>query len=201
MMIQQFVSLSVWFVFFIFVEKIGEKALAVSNIVRSIYVIVMIPIWGFSTATNTLVSFLIGSKNHNQVLSLIFKIVIISFASVLLLVSGLLLFPEIIMEVYTDQLSLIEMGIPALYIVSGGALSMAVGFVIFNGVSGTGNTKTSLLMEMIVLFVYIVYTYIVIIVLGAGVLWAWTAELVYGTLLTIISIAYLKSNIWKKTSI
>jgi len=49
-MIQEFISLSVWFVFFLFVEKIGKSSLAVSNIIRSVYVLLMIPIWGFATA-------------------------------------------------------------------------------------------------------------------------------------------------------
>ncbi len=201
MMIQQFVSLSVWFVFFILVEKIGEMALAVSNIVRSVYVIIMIPIWGFSTATNTLVSYLIGMKNHDRVWSLISKVVLMSFVSVLVLASGLMLFPETVMEIYTNQPELIAMGVPALYIISGGALSMAIGFVIFNGVSGTGNTGTSLVMELVVLAIYIFYTYLVIIVFNGGLLWAWTAEMIYGTLLAVISVVYLKSGVWRKTNI
>lgn len=201
MMIQQFVSLSVWFVFFLFVEKIGEKSLAVSNIIRSIYVIVMIPIWGFSTATNTLVSYLIGIKRENEVMSLVFRIVVICFVSVFILVSVLLFFPRAIMEVYTNQPELIDMGVPVLYIICGGALSMAIGFVIFNAVSGTGNTRTSLVMELTVLAIYVGYTYFVIIRFNGGLLGAWTAEMVYGSLLAIFSIIYLKSNIWKKTTI
>ena len=34
-------------------------------------VIAMIPIWGFATATNSLVSYLIGMKQQDEVLSLI----------------------------------------------------------------------------------------------------------------------------------
>ncbi len=45
-MLQNFLSLGVWFVFFLFVEKLGEQALAISNIIRSIYIVLMIPIWG-----------------------------------------------------------------------------------------------------------------------------------------------------------
>lgn len=201
MMVQQFVSLSVWFVFFLFVEKIGEMALAVSNIIRSVYVIAMIPIWGFATATNTLVSYLIGMKRQDEVLSLIYKIAVLSFVGVFLIISMGLFFPRMIMEIYTNQQELIELGVPALYIVSVGALFLSVGFVLLNGVSGTGKTNISLTIEIAVLAVYVVYTYLVIIVFKYDVTVAWTSELVYGLLLSLVSWGYLKANRWVKTDI
>ncbi len=201
MMIQQFVSLSVWFLFFLFVEKIGEMALAVSNIIRSIYVLAMVPIWGFATATNTLVSILIGQKRHDEVFSLILKIAILCFVGVSILVSMGLFFPRILMEIYTNNTELIEMGVPALYVVSVGALLLSVGFIFHSGVSGTGKTNVSLTIEMVVLLMYITYTYVVIIVLKSNVTGAWTSEIVYGSLLSITSLGYLKSNRWLKSDI
>jgi len=201
MMVQQFVSLSVWFVFFLFVEKIGEMALAVSNIIRSVYVIAMIPIWGFATATNSLVSYLIGMKQQDQVLSLIYKIAVMSFVGVLLLVSMGLFFPKMIMEIYTNQVELIEAGAPVLYVVSIGALLLSVGFVFLNGVSGTGSTKVSLTIELAVLAMYVLYSYLMIIVFETSIMGAWTSELVYGSLLSVVSWSYLKSNGWAKTKI
>lgn len=201
MMIQQFISLSVWFVFFLFVEKIGEMALAVSNIIRSIYVIAMVPVWGFATATNTLVSYLIGMKRQDEVLSLIYKIAVLCFFGVLFIVSLGLFFPRMIMEIYTNQQELIELGIPVLYIVSVGALFLSVGFVLLNGVSGTGKTNVSLIIEIAVLAVYVVYTYMLIIVFKTDVTGAWTSELVYGLLLSLVSWGYLKTNRWLKSSI
>ena len=53
MMMQYMVSFIGWFFFFLFVEKMGEHDLAISNIIRSAYVILLIQIWGFSSATNT----------------------------------------------------------------------------------------------------------------------------------------------------
>jgi len=201
MMIQQFVSLSVWFEFFLFVEKIGEMALAVSNIIRSIYVLAMVPIWGFAATTNTLVSNLIGQKRHEEVLSLIVKIAFLCFVGVLSLVSIGLVFPRFIFEIYTNNAQLIEMGVPSLYVVSVGALLLSVGFVFFSGVSGTGKTNVSLIIEIAVLSLYVTYTYVVIIVFGSGVTGAWTSEIIYGLFLSLTSWVYLKSNKWLKTNI
>ena len=73
-MLQSFLSLSSWFIFFIIIEKLGERELAISHIIRSIYMVLMIPLFGFSSATNTLVSNLIGQGRSGQVLMLIKKV-------------------------------------------------------------------------------------------------------------------------------
>ena len=200
-MMQQFISLSVWFVFFLFIEKLGEAALAVSNIIRSVYVILMIPVWGFATATNSLVSYLMGLKQQDNVLPLIYKIVTLCFAGVLFIVSIGMLFPDLIMSVYTNDAELIAMGKPVLKVVSVGALLLGIGFILFNGISGTGKTNVSLLIEIVVLGVYLIYTYLVIHVFGGDITFAWTSEIVYGLLLSLLSFAYLRFGNWQKGSI
>ncbi|MDV7393306.1 hypothetical protein RZS08_18175, partial [Arthrospira platensis SPKY1] len=52
---QAIVSLGSWFFFFGIVENIGERALAISNLVRMVYLILSIPSWGFASGVNTLV--------------------------------------------------------------------------------------------------------------------------------------------------
>jgi putative MATE family efflux protein len=198
MMMQSFISLSVWFVFFIFIEKLGEASLAVSNIIRSVFVVLMVPIWGFATATNTLVSYLIGKQKETEVMSLVLKIVTLTFFGVLAIVGLGLAFPRLIMEVYTNNPELIAMGIPILKVVSGGALLLSIGFILFNGVSGTGKTNISLLIELAVLSIYLTYTYTMIQVFKFDVTVAWTAELIYGSLLALFSYTYLRSSWWRE---
>jgi len=201
MMLQSFFSLSVWFVFFLFVEKLGETALAVSNIIRSIFVVLMVPIWGFATATNTLVSYLIGLKRQDEVMPLIYKIIALCFAGVLGVVSIVLIFKESVFQIYTNDASLIEIGIPVLYVVSGAALIFSAGFILFNSVSGTGKTKASLFIEIVVLSIYLIFTYTIIMFGHVNVTGAWTAELLYGTTLGLFSFLYMKSNRWNTSLI
>ncbi len=200
-MMQQFVSLTVWFIFFLLIEKIGEMALAISNIVRSVYVILMIPIWGFSTATNTLVSYIIGQNKEDQVLSLIFKIAGLTMIGILGIVSLGILFPSAILSVYTNDPALIELGRPVLYIVSVGVFFVGLGFIFFNGISGTGKTNVSLTIEIIVICIYLLYTYIIIFEFDADVTMAWSSEVLYGLLLSMVSLAYLKTGKWKKAKL
>ncbi len=201
MMMQSFISLSVWFVFFLFIEKLGETSLAVSNIIRSVFVLLMMPIWGFATATNTLVSYLMGLNKQDEVMALIRKIAVLTFAGVSAIVSFGLVFPRLVMEIYTNDTILVEMGIPVLYIVSLGALFLSIGFIYFNGVSGTGKTNISLTIEIIVLSIYLTYTYLQVYLFDADITRVWTAELVYGSLLALFSFIYLKTNEWRQAKV
>ena len=43
-MVQYFLAMATWFVFFVAVERLGQRQLAIANIVRSIYVVMLIPV-------------------------------------------------------------------------------------------------------------------------------------------------------------
>jgi putative MATE family efflux protein len=198
-MLQQFFSMAAWLTFFLFIEKLGEQALAVSNIVRSFYVILIIPMWGFSSATNALVSNLIGQGRQVEVMSLVYKVARLCVSGVILLVTAGALFPEIALKIYTNDPALISASLPALYVVNFAALFLAGGFIFFSAVSGTGKTQVSFLIEIIVIVLYLALTYILADVLRAEVYIVWTAECFYSLSLGIISYLYLKKGNWKSS--
>jgi len=72
---------------------------------------------------------------------------------------------------------------------------------LFNGVNGTGNTKTSLLIETITISIYLTATYYIALVLKSSLPVVWCSEFIYFTLLGFLSFAYLKWGNWKKVSI
>jgi Na+-driven multidrug efflux pump len=67
-----------WFLFFIIIEQSGELALAISVIIRVIYMFIMTPFWGLGAATNTLVSFSLGEKKQEQINSLLKRMIVLS---------------------------------------------------------------------------------------------------------------------------
>ena len=93
-MIQNFLSLSTWFLFFLAIEGIGETALAVSNIIRSFYMIFGIQIFALSSTSSSLVSNSIGAGKTDEVISLIWKIVRLTLIISLIFSLILFLFPE-----------------------------------------------------------------------------------------------------------
>ncbi len=200
-MLQNVFSFSVWFVFFLIIEKMGESALAISNIVRSVYVVLLIPIMGFASATNTLVSFVIGQNRSNEVLSLVRKIALICTAGAAFLSAVCAFFPEVILSVYTNNASLISIGLPVLRVVSVASVLLALANILFNGVSGTGKTKVSFVMELVILASYLGLTYLLAVVLEQPITIVWTVEIFYAAILSIASYVYLRSNRWVGTNV
>ena len=115
--IQQFSSVCSWMVFFLIVEKVGSEELAVSHIVRSIYMVLMIPLFGFAAATGSLVSNLIGMGAVNQVFLLIRRIIALNLLITTLIIGVNIAIPETILSFFTDNTSLISFAIPVLFVV------------------------------------------------------------------------------------
>ena len=78
-MVQYFLAMATWFVFFVAVERLGQRQLAIANIVRSIYVVMLIPVQSLSTTANSLVSNLIGAGGVSHVMQLMGRIARMSF--------------------------------------------------------------------------------------------------------------------------
>ncbi|BDX39455.1 MATE family efflux transporter [Tenuifilaceae bacterium CYCD] len=196
LMFQYSLSIFIWFVFFLFIEKMGETPLAVSNILRSVYIVLMIPIWGFASATNTLVSQLIGQERSGEVMRLVEKVVMLSMSAVLVLGMISVFMPELILRVYTNDPALIQKSLPIFYIITVAAVGMASAFVMYSGVSGTGNTKISFAIEASTLIIYVVWAYLMAIQFKMSLSWVWCAEILYGIIVTSVSLWYLKSKRW-----
>ncbi len=197
LMIQYFLSVATWFSFFAIIEQMGERPLAVSNIVRSIYMVLVIPIMGLSTATTSLVSNAIGEGFVEDVMSIINRIVKIGLFSVVPFVLLIWLIPEHLIRIYTNDFSLIADTIPSLKVISGAIIFFAVAFVVFSGVSGTANTKTALGIEIITLVFYLAFLYWVVILRNVDVSVAWTSEYIYMGGLATLSYLYLLKGNWR----
>lgn len=198
-MLQNFLSLGVWFAFFLLIEKLGEQALAISNIIRSIYIVFMIPIWGFASAANSMVSYLLGMRQEQLVMTLIRRIINLTVLGVALLIAISLISPSLLIRLYTNDEALIAGSLPVLYIIMLGAPFFASGIILFNGVMGTGKTNVSFVIEVITLGLYLIYVYVLVSRFDAGVVMVWTSEILYGMVLTLISLSYLRYGTWKKT--
>jgi Na+-driven multidrug efflux pump len=159
----------------------------------------MVPVWGYASATNTLVSSAIGEGRSAEVLYITWKITLLSVLSVAFLVLLNLIAPAWVLGIYTSDTQLIDDALPVLYIISGSALFIASGFIFFNAVSGTGKTQISLSLEIVALSLYLIYSYSVLQFENITVAGIWTAEYVYGSLLLLLSFFYLKSKRWTST--
>jgi putative MATE family efflux protein len=200
-MLQNAFSMASWLAFFLFIEKLGEQALAVSNIIRSFYVILMIPMWGFGSATNSLVSNLIGSGRKKEVMQVVYKIVKLAAVGVLSIVTLGSLFPDLALKIYTNDPDLIRVSLPALYVVNVAAVMLVVAFIFFNAVSGTGKTQVTFLIEVTVLFFYLILAYVLAEIMRQEVYIVWMTEYIYSFLLGGLSYLYLRTGRWKTSNV
>ena len=201
LIVQFLFSIGGWQVFFIFVEHLGNRELAASQILRSIFGIVSIGTWALATTCNTLVSHKLGEGKQKEVMPLIGRVAKLSFIYVTILCGLLLLFSEEFLMLYRNDSSLIELAKPSLRIIVVATLITSLATVVFNGVVGTGNTLINLTIEITCVFVYLVYCYIVIERMRLPLHWAWGSEFVYWTSLLVISYGYLRTGRWKGKTI
>ena len=196
-MLQYFLAMATWFLFFVAVERLGQRQLAIANIVRSIYIVMLIPVNSLSTTANSLVSNAIGAGGINEVTRLIKKIARFSFFIMLILVTFTALFPQAMLSIYTNETALIAESVPSLYVICAAMLIASVA----NGVSGTGNTQAALMLETITIVFYGSYIIFIGIWLKAPVEWCFTIEILYYVLLLLTSYIYFKKAKWQNKRI
>ena len=200
-MIQNFVSLSTWFMFFLFVELLGERSLAIANIIRNVSGIPFMIAMAFAATCGSLVSNLIGAGEKDCVRGTINQHIRIGYVFVLPILIFFCLFPDLILRIYTDMPDLRDASIPSLWVLCAAYVVLVPANVYFQSVSGTGNTRTALAMELCVLTIYVAYATYFILYLKMDIAFAWTTESVYGIFILLFCYWYMKKGNWQKKQI
>ena len=200
-MVQYFISMATWFVFFMAVERLGQRELAIANIIRSIYIVLLIPVQALSTTANTMVSNLIGAGGIASVMQLMKKISKVSLWVVTICVGWIVISPKLFLSIYTNDATLLTESIPSLYVIGFAMLVASVANIYFNGISGTGNTQAALWLETGTLVFYAVYIFCIGWWAQAPVSVCFSAEILYYVLLLVSSLIYLKKAKWQNKKI
>ncbi|MCL2412541.1 MAG: MATE family efflux transporter [Bacteroidales bacterium] len=197
-MLQYFTSVIGWFLFFVFVERTGERNLAVSNIIRSFYLLILTPQWAFGEAVSTLVSNAIGEGRRRYVFPIIRKVATFSVLVMVGLLVITVCFPNAIMSLYTNDISLIELGINGLYVVAVANVIGGISWIIFVSVSATGNTHVAFVIDIIVTAIYVYSIYVLAQMFADRIAMVWLSEIIFYITQGIGAAIYLSTNHWKK---
>ena len=200
-MLQNFLSLSTWFFFFLFIEHLGERSIAIANIVRNVSGIIFMVLMAFAATCGSLVSNLIGAGEKECVPGTIVQHMRICYLFVIPVLIFFCIFPELILRIYTDMDTLIEASVPSLWVLCFAYLFLVPGNIYFQAVSGTGNTRTALLIECLTLFIYMAFCIYFILYLKMDVTFSWTSEIIYGGFIWLFSYIYIKKGNWQKKQI
>jgi multidrug resistance protein, MATE family len=191
------ISLISWLVFYIFIEHHGERALAISNVMRNIFSLAGVFIWAFASTTNAMVSNIIGQGRSDEVMKLIYKIMRLNFIASLLLFAVFNVFAAELLSFFKLTPGFIDEAVPVLRMVTSATLLMSVSVVWLNAVTGTGNTRVNLLIEAVTIFLYLIYIYLVLEVFNLNLVWAWGSEILYWITIFIMAFVYIRSGKWK----
>ncbi|MDR2910914.1 MAG: MATE family efflux transporter [Bacteroidales bacterium] len=200
-MLQNLLSLSSWFLFFVIIEKTGEKNLAASNIIRSYYILAICPLWAYGSAVSTLVSNAIGAKQRRYVFRIIRRVTVLCLITSIIAFIPTLVSARGIMSLYTDNIELVEIGFKAFYVVGIANILSSVAWTIFSVISATGNTMIALFVETFAIVCYLASVYYFAIKFHNRVEIIWCSENVYQIVLGVLSILYLRTNHWTKKEI
>ena len=196
-MIENFLSVSTWFIFFLFVEHLGERSLAVSNIVRNVSGLIWVVLMAFSSTCSTLVSNMIGSGEEDRVTGLVWRVMKMAYAIISTIIVIFALFPKQVIGIFTDMPEIIDATVPAMLVMASSYLINTGGNICFNASIGTGNTRTVFVLESIALIVYVCYCTLVCTIIKADIAICWTAEHIYALAMLILCGLYLRSGRWK----
>ncbi|MEG2177931.1 MAG: MATE family efflux transporter [Bacteroidales bacterium] len=191
-MFQYFISFGNFFIFFLLVESMGERALAISNITRSIYVIFMLPIWGFTATTSSLTAYFIGSKQQFEIPRLAWKCTQLMFLSVGLICAIFLLCHSAILNLFTNIPALAQQSFAPTLVVLVACFIMGSAQIYFHVIMGCGKTKIGFGIEVITLLSYLAYMYWATQIAHLSIALVWTSEWVYVSILLLLSILYLR---------
>jgi Na+-driven multidrug efflux pump len=202
LVIQYSLSIVAWFYFFVWIENTGKVNFEVSIIVRGIYSVFLMSPIALSSATNSLVSNIIGQKRENEVIPLVYKVIKISFIYVLIVCPVLVLFPDALTSIFTNDGTLIAFAREPMITIFIAMVFFSISAVFFQAVSGTGNTFIALIIEAICILFYMVYSFVATDKTDPFPLWIiWMAEVMYMFTFGLFSSIYLHSGRWKKIRI
>ncbi len=198
LLIQGFVALATWTLFFTWIEQKGHFDLTVSQNIRAIYFLAFVPIWGFAGTTKTYISQYIGSGQFDALPIIQRRIQLLTFGFLLITFHGALLYPEALIRMINPAEIYIQKSAEILRLVSCSILLYGLISVYFQTIHGSGNTLISMLIEVISVVCYSIFSYLFIKVFNWDIYWIWTVEYIYFSILGGLSLFYLTFYNWKK---
>ena len=200
-MLEYVLNISVWLLFFLFIEHLGEEQLAIANIVRSISEVPFVFSAAFASTSATLVSNIIGEGHPEGVIPIIRRVVILCALTMLPLLAVFAIFPHWIISLFTDIPSLVEGSVATLWVMCAATLVTLPWNVYLQSVAGTGNTRICLRFDVVALCIYAVYCTIIIGILKSSIALCWTADGIYSLCIWIQCIVYIHGKKWRKKTI
>lgn len=200
-MVQNFLSLSTWFIFFVSIEHLGEHYLAATNIIRNISSFTFMSVIAVGATASTLVSNLMGQNEADAVWPMLRRCVKTGYMLLIPVLLIIAAFPDAVMSIFSTDATLLDVGRNALLVLCGSYVFTIPAQILFHAVSGTGNTPMALRIEFTSLFFYVIYVVVAIFHLRVNLSWCWASEFIYNFFLFSLAFSYMRYGKWKSKKI
>jgi len=200
-MVEYVLNISVWLLFFLFIEHLGEEQLAIANIVRSISEVPFVFSAAFASTAATLVSNIIGEGHPEGVIPIIRRLILLCAITMLPVLAFFFLCPHLIIGLFTDIPNLVHDSVAMLRVMCVTSAVTLPWNVYLQSVAGTGDTRVCLRCDVVALFIYAIYCTIVIGIRQSNIAVCWTADGVYALCIWIQCVIYIHRGKWREKSI
>ncbi|HYT69895.1 MAG TPA: MATE family efflux transporter [Gemmatimonadales bacterium] len=199
--LQRLVEAVRWFLFFLIIEHIGASALAIANIVHGVYALFLLPLDALAETVCTMASNLIGQERSSRIGGLLRSTMAWATLAIVPFVVLALAWPEIPLSLFTTDPELLSGAAGSLRVASLALLIVIPGALVLGAVEGTGDTRTALVIELVLSVGVLLSAYAAAIVLHLPLAGIWASEIVGWLVCLLMAYGWLRSGRWRRVSI
>ncbi len=196
-MAQNFLSLSTWFIFFLAVEHLGQRELAVTNVVRNISSVSFMTLMALGATANTLTGNLIGQGDTEAVRPMLARVIRLAFFILIPMYIVFGSFTDAVLSIFTSDTGIIAAGRGPVLVLATSYLFNIPAQIYLCAVQATGNTRAGLCFELVSLAFYTAFVVIVIFIMRAPLPVCWLGEHVYAAAAALLCWLYMRNGNWR----
>ena len=191
-----------WIIMLRIISLFGNATIAGYQVAIRILLFFLLPAWGMSNATATLVGQNLGAKQPERAEESVWKTAKYNAVFMAVITLLFLVAATPIVDFMNHDEAVQKVAIQVLHIVTAGYIFYGVGMVLMNAFNGAGDTRTPTIISLFCFWAFqIPIAYFMAITLGIGPKGVFWAIIITETTVTIVSYIIFKKGKWKKTKV